>query len=246
MGISVKLQVFEGPLDLLLHLIDKNKVNIQDIPVAEITNQYMEYVRQMQAEDLDVMSEFLVMAATLLDIKAKMLLPQKVTEEGEPEDPRAELVQRLLEYKMYKYMAQELREREEAAAFTVYRRPNVPKEVLAWQEPVDVDQVLEGVTLPRLLLLYQDILKRQEKRVDPIRSRFGRLKKEEIDLSETMQFVQEYIERIRKCTFRNVLTQRKGRPYAIAAFLTLLEMMKEGKAEVRQEGIFEEIYISAV
>lgn len=246
MGISVKLQAFEGPLDLLLHLIDKNKVNIQDIPIAMITNQYMEYVRQMQTEDLDMMSDFLVMAATLLDIKAKMLLPPKPVEEEETEDPRAELVQRLLEYKMYKYMSQALRDREETAAFTVYRRPDIPKEVLAWQEPVNVDQVLEGVTLPRLLLLYQDILRRQERRIDPVRSKFGRLKKEEIDLSETMQFVQEYIERIRKCTFRNVLTQRKGRAYAIAAFLTLLEMMKEGKAEVQQEGIFEEIYISAV
>lgn len=246
MGISVKLQAFEGPLDLLLHLIDKNKVSIQDIPIAEITNQYMEYVRQIQTEDLDVMSEFLVMAATLLDIKAKMLLPRKDAEEEEAGDPREELVARLLEYKMYKYMSQKLRDREEDAAFTVYRRPDVPKEVLAWQEPVDVDRILEGITLPRLLLLYQDILKRQEKRVDPIRSRFGRLEKEEIDLSETMQFVQEYIEKIRRCTFRNVLTQRKGRPYAIAAFLTLLEMMKEGKAEVRQEGIFAEIYISAV
>lgn len=246
MGIPVKLEAFEGPLDLLLHLIDKNKVNIQDIPIAAITNQYMEYVRRMQAENLDVMSEFLVMAATLLDIKAKMLLPQKITEEGEAEDPRTELVQRLLEYKMYKYMSQELRDREEAAAFTVYRKPDMPKEVLSWQEPVDVDRILEGVTLPKLLLLYQDILRRQEKRVDPIRSKFGRLEKEEIDLSETMQFVQEYIEKIGKCTFRNVLTQRRGKSYAIAAFLTLLEMMKEGKAEVRQEGTFAEIYISAV
>lgn len=246
MGIPVKLQTFEGPLDLLLHLIDKNKVSIQDIPIAEITNQYMEYVRRMSEENLDVMSEFLVMAATLLDIKARMLLPPEVSEDGEPEDPRGELVQRLLEYKMYKYMSQELREREEDASFTVYRGPDMPKEVLSWQEPPDVDRILEGITLSGLLLLYQDILKRQERRIDPVRSRFGRLEKEEIDLSETMQFVQGYIEKLRKCTFRSVLMQRRGRHYAIAAFLTLLEMMKEGKAEVRQEEIFGEIYISAV
>ena len=100
MGISVKLQVFEGPLDLLLHLIDKNKVNIYDIPIAMITEQYMEYIRQMQEENLNIMSEFMVMAATLLDIKCKMLLPKEVNEEGEEEDPRAELVEKLLEYKM--------------------------------------------------------------------------------------------------------------------------------------------------
>ena len=82
MGIPVKLEVFEGPLDLLLHLIEKNKVDIYDIPIVEITNQYMEYIRQMQREDLNVMSEFLVMAATLLDIKCKMLLPKEVKEDG--------------------------------------------------------------------------------------------------------------------------------------------------------------------
>ena len=112
MGISVKLEQFEGPLDLLLHLIDKNKVDIFDIPIVEITNQYMEYLHAMETEDMSVMSEFLVMAATLLDIKARMLLPKEVNEEGEEEDPRQELVERLLEYKMYKYMSYELRDRQ--------------------------------------------------------------------------------------------------------------------------------------
>lgn len=111
MGIPVKLEVFEGPLDLLLHLIDKNKIDIYDIPIVEITNQYMEYIRNMHREDLNVMSEFLVMAATLLDIKCRMLLPKEVTEEGEEEDPRKELVEQLLQYKMYKYMAYELKDR---------------------------------------------------------------------------------------------------------------------------------------
>jgi len=105
MGIPVKLQVFEGPLDLLLHLIDKNKIDIYDIPIVEITEQYMDYIRQMKEADLNIMSEFMVMAATLLDIKCRMLLPKEVNEEGEEEDPREELVQQLLEYKMYKYMS---------------------------------------------------------------------------------------------------------------------------------------------
>ena len=90
MGIPVKLEVFEGPLDLLLHLIDKNKIDIYDIPIVEITNQYMEYIRNMQKEDLNIMSEFLVMAATLLDIKCRMLLPKEdQRKRAEEEDPRA-------------------------------------------------------------------------------------------------------------------------------------------------------------
>ena len=105
MGISYKLDIFEGPLDLLLHLIEKNKVNIYDIPIATITEQYLEYVSNMETEDLNIVSEFLVMAATLIDIKARMLLPKEVNEDGEEEDPRAELVARLLEYKYYKYMS---------------------------------------------------------------------------------------------------------------------------------------------
>ena len=112
MGIPVKLQVFEGPLDLLLHLIDKNKIDIYDIPIVEITNQYMDYIKAMEREDLNIMSEFLVMAATLLDIKCRMLLPKEVTEDGEEEDPRQELVEQLLEYKMYKFMSYELKDRE--------------------------------------------------------------------------------------------------------------------------------------
>ena len=115
MAISYKLEKFEGPLDLLLHLIDKNKVDIYDIPIVEITRQYLDYVSHMEREDLNVVSDFLVMAATLLDIKSRMLLPAEVNEEGEEEDPRAELVARLLEYKRYKLMAQELLDMEEDA-----------------------------------------------------------------------------------------------------------------------------------
>ena len=119
MGIPVKLEVFEGPLDLLLHLIDKNKIDIYDIPIVEITNQYMEYIRNMQREDLNVMSEFLVMAATLLDIKCRMLLPKEVTEDGEEEDPRQELVDQLIQYKMYKYMANVLKDRQADSDFVL-------------------------------------------------------------------------------------------------------------------------------
>ena len=108
--LEFKINQFEGPLDLLLHLIDKNKFNIFDIPIVEITEQYLDYLNRMQEENLDVMSEFLVMAATLISIKAKMLLPREEKEEEEEEDPRAELVRRLLEYKMYKYASLELKD----------------------------------------------------------------------------------------------------------------------------------------
>ena len=128
MDLKVKLQVFEGPLDLLLHLLEKNKVNIYDIPIVEITSQYMEYINEMKRHDLNIVSEFLVMAATLLDIKSRMLLPKEETQEEE-EDPRAELVQKLLEYKMYKCMSYELKDRQIDAQKTLFKRPTIPREV---------------------------------------------------------------------------------------------------------------------
>lgn len=180
-GIPVKLQVFEGPLDLLLHLIDKNKIDIYDIPIVEITNQYMEYIQAMDRADLNVMSEFLVMAATLLDIKCKMLLPKEVNEEGEEEDPRQELVEQLLQYKMYKYMSYELRDRQVDGEKLFYKGATIPDEVKEYEEPVDLDTLLDGLTLTKLNDIFQDILKdRQIRRirseVSSARSRKKRLR----------------------------------------------------------------------
>lgn len=243
MGIPVKLEVFEGPLDLLLHLIDKNKVDIYDIPIVEITNQYMEYIREMQKKDLNVMSEFLLMAATLLDIKCRMLLPVEVNEEGEEEDPRQELVEQLLQYKMYKYMSYELRDREEDASYQMYKEPTIPDEVKSYREPVDIDTLLDGVTLAKLHTVFRDIMRRQENRIDPIRSKFGNLQKEELDLSETMRFVEQYIIDKKECMFREILNLRYGKLYKIVTFLTLLQLMKEGIVQVEQPETFADIHI---
>ncbi len=245
MGISVKLQEFEGSLDLLLHLIDKNKVNIFDIPIVEITNQYMEYIKDIKEEDMGTMSEFLVMAATLLDIKSRMLLPKEVNEEGEEEDPRQELVERLLEYKMYKYMSYELQKRQQDAAKTLYKGSSMPKEVMEYKEPVNLEELLSDVTLARLNGIFQDIMKRQESRIDQVRSKFGQMEKEEVNLEETIAHVETYIAKNKKCTFRGLLENQRGRMHVIVTFLTVLEMMKTGKIEVSQEEIFSEIMITA-
>ena len=160
MELSYKLESFEGPLDLLLHLIEKNKVSIYDIPIVLITEQYLEYVSNMETEDLNIVSEFLVMAATLIDIKAKMLLPAEVNEEGEEEDPRAELVARLLEYKRYRYMAGELQDMELGAERHLYKAPTIPKEVARYEAPVDLDKLLDGLTLAKLQGIFESVMKR--------------------------------------------------------------------------------------
>ena len=178
MAIPVKLEVFEGPLDLLLHLIDKNKVDIYDIPIVEITEQYLDYIRQMEEQDMNVMSEFLVMAATLIDIKCRMLLPLEVNEEGEEEDPRAELVQKLLEYKMYKYMSLELKDKQVDASRNLYREKHLPKEVEAYRPPLDYEQLLGDMNLGKFHAIFQSTMKRQENKIDPIRSQYGNIEKD--------------------------------------------------------------------
>ena len=189
MGIPVKLQVFEGPLDLLLHLIEKNKIDIYDIPIVEITNQYMEYIKAMQKEDLNIMSEFLVMAATLLDIKCRMLLPKEVNEEGEEEDPRQELVEQLLEYKMYKFMSYELKDRELDGDRVMYKSATIPDEVKGYVPPVNLDELLGDLTLVQLNRIFKEVMKRQESKVDPVRSKFGKIEKEEVTLPDKLDYV---------------------------------------------------------
>ena len=246
MGIPVKLTVFEGPLDLLLHLIEKNKVNIYDIPIVEITDQYMDYIHQMEREDLNIMSEFMVMAATLISIKCKMLLPKEVDEEGEEKDPREELVRQLLEYKMYKYMSYELKDRMDGAVGGFFKGATVPDEVMKYREPVDPRELLAGLTLEKLHSIYQSILKKQEDKIDPIRSRFGTIEKEEVSLSEKMLEMKEYAGNHRKFSFRQLLVGQKSRVQLIVTFLSILELMKMGYIHVEQDELFDDIQVDVV
>nr|WP_294493545.1 segregation/condensation protein A [uncultured Mediterraneibacter sp.] len=243
MGIPVKLEVFEGPLDLLLHLIDKSKIDIYDIPIVEITNQYMEYIRNMQREDLNVMSEFLVMAATLLDIKCRMLLPKEVNEEGEEEDPRRELVEQLLQYKMYKYIACELKDRENDSDRIMYKSPTIPEEVEEYVEPVNLDQLLSELTLEKLNAVFQEVMKRQTEKIDPVRSKFGKIEKEEVSLSDKFIYIHTYLRDHRNFSFRQLLRKQHSRMHVVVTFLAILEMMKLGEIHVKQDHTCGEILI---
>ena len=246
MGIPVKLQVFEGPLDLLLHLIDKNKIDIYDIPIVEITNQYMEYIKAMEKEDLNVMSEFLVMAATLLDIKCKMLLPKEVNEDGEEEDPRQELVEQLLEYKMYKYMSYELKDRELESERVMYKTPTIPREVMEYEQPVNLDELLGNLTLQKLNHIFKDVMKRQVDKIDPVRSKFGKIEKEEVTVSDKIVFVTDYAREHKKFSFRTLLTKQSTKTQIVVTFLALLQLMKEGVLYIEpQEQPFDDIRITS-
>ena len=236
---------FDGPLDLLLHLLEKNKVDIYDIPIAEITRQYMEYVSRMADEDLEVLSDFLVMAATLLEIKAKVLLPRESDESGEETDPREELVQRLLEYKKYKYLAEELCRFEDEAAGFLYAGERIPETVKTYIPPVDLDALLNGVTLSELSRVFREVLARKEEKVDRVRSNFGVIRRDRVSLSSKIGSVLNYTRKHRHYSFRSMLEQERERMDVVVTFLALLELMKLGRIEVRQESAFSEIEISA-
>lgn len=243
MDMTIKLQVFEGPLDLLLHLLEKNKVNIYDIPIVEITNQYLEYIAEMKRQDLNVVSEFLVMAATLIDIKSRMLLPAVETEEEEEEDPRAELVQQLLEYKMYKCMAYELRDRQMDAERVLFKEPTLPPEVAEYEEPINMEDLVSDVTLAKLNEIFKSIMKKQVDKIDPVRSKFGKIEKEEVSLSDKMAYLENYCMIHSQFSFRNLLEAQASKMEIIVTFLAILELMKLGKIFISQEHTFDDINI---
>lgn len=228
MDLAFKLEAFEGPLDLLLHLIEKNKIDIYDIPIVEITAQYLEYVDAMDKEDLDLVSEFLVMAATLLDIKARMLLPKEVDEEGNEEDPRAELVERLLEYRKYKCMSEELRDMSVGSEKNVCKAPTIPAEVSHYKPPVDLDELLQDVNVLRLKTIFDDVMRRQENLIDPVRSKFGKIEKETIQISDRITYVKKAVIKGGRHSFRSLLRQGATKTEIVVTFLAILELIKTG------------------
>ena len=244
--LEFKINEFQGPLDLLLHLIEKNKFNIFDIPIVEITEQYLEYVNAMQESNLDVMSEFLVMAATLISIKAKMLLPKEEEEEEEEEDPRAELVRRLLEYKMYKYASYELKDMEMDAVRAYYKPATIPDEVKQYKEDIDPADVVGDTTLAMLNEIFNQVMKRTVDRVDPIRSKFGTIEKEEVRIEDKMDEIRTSVRGLKGINFRTLLEMQASRINIIVTFLAILELMKVGDIVIKQDELFGDIIIDSL
>lgn len=242
MAYSIKLDSFEGPLDLLLHLIDKAEVDIYDIPVAEITEQYMSILKSAQEMQLDIASEFVVMAATLLSIKSKMLLPKKEEQVFQPlfdmdveeVDPREELVQRLLEYKRYKLLAEELREREIGRSH-VFTRPaeDLTPYVREEENPV------KNVSLYDLLGALEKMVKRVVDK-EPV----AKISREEISIKDRMKEIRQLLQvgggMIR---FYQLFSGNVTRTEIVTTFLAMLELMKAKHITCIQNQLFQDILI---
>ncbi len=232
-SVTVKLERFEGPLDLLLHLIKRDEIDIYDIPIAHITQQYLSYLELMRSLDLDVAGEFLVMAATLMRIKAKMLLPLPSTGVEEDEgDPREELVQRLVEYRQFKEAASTLRLREDERRL-LFERGMVPTEDEAGPIPL----------MPATLFDLLDALNRVMSRI-PEQAVYA-VQAETYDVEDKMALIAGEVAERGTVSFTSLLASCKSRMEMIVTFIALLEIIKLGQALVVQADPFGDITIVA-
>jgi segregation and condensation protein A len=229
---EIRLPVFEGPLDLLLHLIRKESIDVYDIPIARITEQYLGYIQLMQDLNVNVAGEFLEMAATLIYIKSRMLLPAEPAADGEmaaEEDPRAELVERLLEYERFKNAAQTLYEREqlESGMWTVSR----------FHEVVPPGEELVSVSLFDLLDAFRGILQRIEDRTALSMDR------EAITVAEKIGEIQAAFSRRRRLKFSELAGNRLTRSHLVVLFIAILELVRMRCVKVRQDDLFADFWV---
>ena len=219
-ALKVFLELFEGPLDLLLHLIRKQNLDIVNIPIAQITRQYIEYIQLMTELNLELAAEYLVMAALLAEIKSRMLLPRQPDAEIEEEDPRATLIRRLQEYEVIKNAAEQLDylPRLERDLFTV----SLDTSVLAINRP------LPEVQLKDILLAFQGVLKRVEQ------LSHHQIIKEPLSVRERMSTILENLKRADSLFFSQLFSRQEGRHGVVVAFLAVLELSKEGLVEIIQ------------
>ena len=235
MSYKIKLQLFEGPLDLLLYLVKKDHLNIYDIPIKEVTEQYLKYLELMRLLDLNIAGEFLVMAATLMQIKSKMLLPAEVEPEVEPEsDPRAELIKRLLEYDKFKQIAEELRERE-VQQKEVFKRPKtIEKTEIPGGEP----QVYFEASLFDLINAFSQALE------DVPKELFYEVIKDEFSIEDKVHQILHLLLVEQSLSLAKLFSEAKSKIEVIVIFLAILELIRMKEIVARQKGLFGEIEIS--
>jgi len=236
MSYKVRLDLFEGPLDLLLYLVKKDHLNIYDIPIAEVTEQYLRYLELMKLLDLNIAGEFLVMAATLLQIKSKMLLPAeeaKADQPSEEEDPRAELVKRLLEYEKFKEIAENLRQRE-ISQQDVFKRPKVENNI----EPIEKPGVYFEASIFDLINAFSKALEDVPKDV------FYEVIKDEFTIEEKVHQILHFLLVQSAVKISELFSQAKNKIEVIVTFLSILELIRMKEIVARQKDLFAEIEIS--
>ncbi|MGL4484790.1 MAG: segregation and condensation protein A [Anaerovoracaceae bacterium] len=242
MAYKVKLNTFEGPFDLLVYLIESARMNIYDIKISDITRQYLDYIEVMKDLDVNVASEFMVLAASLIDIKSKMLLPRKVTEEGEivAEDPRTELVQKLLEYKKFKNAAEILMSKEEESLH-IYSKP---QEDLA-PFTGEVDESL-SLTVEQFMKAFDGFINKKKKQSELQRD-FQRKEENRVSAESRINFFIDEVFQygsVKSASFFDSVPDKKDKYDYALSFSSVLEMMRQRRITGEQKKVFADIILS--
>ncbi len=231
---KIKLEQFEGPLDLLLFFIKRDELNIYDIPISKITGEFLEYVNLIKMLDLEVAGDFILMASTLMHIKVRMLLPREVDEKGEEIDPRAELIQALLEYKRYKEVSEELSYLESSQRKVNYRS-NFSKDVKV--SPPEYEILLKNVTV-------YDLAKAFKKAIDNLKPEvFHQVKGINITIDEQISFILKNLEENNELHFLSLVNELHDRIRIIVTFIALLELTKMGMIGIKESVNFNDFVI---
>jgi segregation and condensation protein A len=237
MNYSVNINVFQGPFDLLFHLIEKKEIDIYDIPISEITDQYLEYLEEMMQFNMNVASEFIFMAATLIEIKSKMLLPQKEKDE----DPRQELITKLLEYKMFRDVSEELKKYEDESSFYISK----PREEMALTSDTKTEQLfLNEINVYELYNVYLSLIKKQNFKIEP-EEKF-KLYKESYSVKTCMEDIVKKIKKLGKVSLFNTFQEKESisKEYIVTLFLAILELSNNKGMKIYQDNIYGDIIIA--
>ena len=231
MNIEFKINEFSGPLDLLLHLIKESKMDIMNIEIEEITKQYMDYLALQEKMNLEIASEYLVMASELLEIKSKLLLPNEKVEDDEENDPREELVNRLIEYEAYKEITKVLHNKENLRSEIYTKAPENVKQYIDENKEINCD-----VSLDDLIEAFKKYLQRKKEN-EPLKTK---VTVNEISVSSRRYDIKKVLAKKKRVSFFE-LFPIVSKEYVVATFLAILEMAKSKELVIKQEGTFEEI-----
>lgn len=242
-NINLKINDFEGPLDILLHLIKKNEMDIYDIKIFDITNQYLDVLKKMKELDLEIASEFVIMAATLLEIKSKTLLPKSKNEEEDDDsnDPRKQLIERLIEYKKYKAVAAHLRSLEGRFSNSYTKRPEIIDD-----KKDQFSNGLKDLDLNRLYSLYIKLIENYNEKMNPVEKLQNHIPVDTYKVEDKIQYLMSYSSIGEQYRFSHILKGCKCKIEMVVTFLALLELIKQKSFKVLQTNNYGEIFLERI
>ncbi|MCL2873819.1 MAG: segregation/condensation protein A [Defluviitaleaceae bacterium] len=247
--LDVKLSAFEGPLDVLCHLIQKNEIDIHDIPIALLTDQYLEFIQNIEIDIMESMSSFIVMGATLLEIKSRMLLPRAAADEEDPEELKNALIAKLIEYKAFKEIAgkmMELKGHDDLMYFKASDKNALSKiRLIEKNNRSPGTDYLEGVEIGFLYNTYRDLLKRKRDSVNEAHINFNSVAKELFTVNDKINAIAAMLSGKKTVSFRQMFNGNATKEEKIVTFLAVLEMMKMKMVNIKQDVIFGDISIEA-